>query len=308
MATEGAPVRLVALDIDGTLTDSSGKLLPRTIEAVRNARAAGILVVLATGRRHAFALPVAEALGFAGEDLIVSSTGTVHRTLDGRLLERRHLSRETALELAAALAAYRETLVFTFDDYGVDTRAMTPPLSLLVEDASRIAAIVPRWVEFNAPAIYELRPIEDGLAGREPIQAMVLGSIAAMRVAEDRLRALPVYGKLAVQRMEYPERDLGFLDILPAGCDKGSSLARLARQHCIAREQTAAIGDNNNDLDMLRWAGRAFAVRNASGDVLREAALHGWTVVDSNDGFGPAAVLEALAAEHLAAAGSGGRL
>jgi len=79
-------VRLIAIDIDGTLLDSNFQVSARNLATLRRANSLGIEIVLATGRRHTFALPVAQALGF--ELTLISSNGAVTRTNDGKLFHR----------------------------------------------------------------------------------------------------------------------------------------------------------------------------------------------------------------------------
>jgi hydroxymethylpyrimidine pyrophosphatase-like HAD family hydrolase len=102
--------------------------------------------------------------------------------------------------------------------------------------------------------------------------------------AEDSLLA----NGITVHRTEYPERDLSIVDILPAGCSKGAALERLAGMRGIAREEVMAIGDNWNDLDMLKWAGQPVIMANASDELQEIAVAQGWHVTASNeeDGVG----------------------
>ena len=80
------PIRLIAIDIDGTLLDSKFQVSQANLHALRRAHEAGIEIVLGTGRRHKFALPIAESLGF---DLwLISSNGAVTRSLGGELFHR----------------------------------------------------------------------------------------------------------------------------------------------------------------------------------------------------------------------------
>ncbi len=296
------PIRLIALDIDGTLTDSHQQLAPRTIAAAHAAREAGLRLVLATGRRHDYAWPIAQALGFAPDDVLITSTGTVVRQFDGTLLERTPLGPKCSLALAAALDAHRDTLVYTFDDVDEPAAGQFPDQSLLMETTATLDRVIPRWMEFNRHDIALVRPVEDGLRGREPIQAMVCGTVEGMRRVHAELKAHPVSEHLVILRTEYRDRDIGFMDILPVGVGKGVALARLGESLGVARGEIAAIGDNHNDLDMLRFAGRAFVVANASVAVMEEAQAKGWHCADSHDNCGAAQVLEMLADEALAGA------
>ena len=97
------PVRLIAIDIDGTLLDSKVEISPANLNALRRAHEAGVEIVLVTGRRHKFALPVAHSLGF---DLwLISSNGAVTRSTGGELFHRDLLPKTTAPQALPAHAA-----------------------------------------------------------------------------------------------------------------------------------------------------------------------------------------------------------
>ncbi len=288
------PIRLVAIDIDGTLVDSRQQISAATVAAIAAARAAGIEIVIATGRRHNYALRLLHDLNLHADDVIISSTGTVLRTADGRLLSRTTLPTAAALELCHQLDQHRDALVFTFDKIGESPLGLHQPGSLLVENRAALNSIIQKWVAENGPDISEISPLEDGLRGAPPIQAMVCGHIAPMRAIESQLIASPLAAALSIHRTEYAARDLCIVDLLPAGCGKGPALDELARLRGLLPEQVAAIGDNFNDLDMLRYAGRPFVMANASPELLAEAAASGWQVTDSNDSDGVAHALVSL--------------
>jgi hypothetical protein len=99
--------------------------------------------------------------------------------------------------------------------------------------------------------------------------------------------------RLALQRTEYPGRDLSILDILPAGCSKGAALLALAAARKIDPSQIVAIGDNWNDVSMLEIAGEAVVMANAPEDLKALALARGWKIGPSNRGDGVAEAIEA---------------
>src|ERR1039457_2614894 len=106
-------IRLIATDIDGTLLNPQFQISPDDLTALRRAHASGIEIVLVTGRRHTFALPIAQQLGF---DLwLISSNGAVTRSLAGETFHRDLLPEETCRELLRVMQEFRGQTVLTFD-------------------------------------------------------------------------------------------------------------------------------------------------------------------------------------------------
>lgn len=286
-----SPVRLIAIDIDGTLLPSSGTTISRrNREALSAAQAAGVHIVIATGRRHAYALPIAMQAGLRPDSVMISSNGTVIRTLAGELMDRTLLALPTARALCAALRPFGETVVFTFDRDGGE--------ALVVENLDALHQQIAKWVEANRSNITEVVPLERAFdSGEAPIQGMMCGPFAVIRLAEATLLKEPLGRALAMHRTEYPERDLGILDLLPPGCSKAIALDQLARGYGISSDQVMAIGDNFNDVEMLDYAGYPVLMGNASPDMVALAETRGWQRTASNDEDGVALAIEsALAA------------
>src|ERR1700740_1897878 len=106
-------IRLLATDIDGTLLNPQFHISEGDLAALRRAHAAGIEIVLVTGRRHTFALPIAKQLGF---DLwLISSNGAVTRSMSGETFHRDLMPREICRELCGAMQEFRGNTVLTFD-------------------------------------------------------------------------------------------------------------------------------------------------------------------------------------------------
>jgi Cof subfamily protein (haloacid dehalogenase superfamily) len=271
------PIRLLAVDIDGTLLNSDWKISSENVEALRLADAEGVEVVLVTGRRHTFALPMARQLGF---DLwLISSNGAVTRSLSGAPFHRDLLPRQTCLELCSAMKEFRGNTVVIFDKESKG--------ALVLERMGELTASIQRWLEKNIQFIDFVVPLENAIVD-DPIQVMFCGPIARMRTALHRLGTCGIGERITVLRTEYPLRDLLIVDVLNAGCSKGHALARWAQHRGIAREQVMAIGDNYNDVEMLAFAGLPFIMGNASEELRRR----GWTITLSNDEHGVAAAVK----------------
>jgi Cof subfamily protein (haloacid dehalogenase superfamily) len=277
------PIRLLALDIDGTLTDPSFQVPARNIAALRAAHEAGIEIILATGRRHDYALPIARELGFP--IWLISSNGALIRSSDSETFFTDRLPARTALELIQYMNEYRGHAVLTFD------RPSNVPgnNSLVLESADELNKTVSRWLEVNRPYIKFVSPLEDALT-EDPLQAMYCGRVALMERLQQKLSQADFLDKITVMRTQYDHRDLCILDILNRECSKGHALRRWAEQRGIAREQVMAIGDNHNDLEMLEFAGVAVVMGNASNELKQ----NGWMLTGSNEESGVAQAVEQI--------------
>jgi hydroxymethylpyrimidine pyrophosphatase-like HAD family hydrolase len=296
--------RLIAIDLDGTLLNSSGEVSLRNRAALKLAESSGIEIVISTGRRHSFAMRVLRDLNLAPASAVVSSNGTVIRTIGSELIHRTHLPLSTARWLCAHLNDYRNTLVLTFDlttPDGEDSRG-----ALVVEHLEDLHTSIGRWMRANERYILQVSPIEDCLqpGAEPPIQLMLCGPVERMREAEAHLADHPLVtavgaqdapdAEVALHRTTYPENDLTLLDILPAGCSKASALEHLAVLRGTTPAGILAIGDNWNDVAMLRLAGHAALMSNAPDDLKTLAATSGWNVVPSNDEDGVAIAIESV--------------
>lgn len=278
--------RLIAIDIDGTLLPSAGTVISaRNQRALREAQAAGIQVVIATGRRQAYATPLLRPVGLSPETVLITSNGTIIRTLGGRPIDRFFLPVETARALCPALRRFGGTTVFTFDREG--------PGELVIESYHQLHSRIAAWVEANRPWITEIAPLERAFDSNEPpVQGMVCGTVSHMREAEEWLTSGELSRMIEVHRTEYPLRDLAILDILPPGCSKGVALRRLAQSLGVVPADIMAIGDNFNDLEMLEFAGHPVVMANAAPDLVHLARKRGWLIAPVNDEDGVAHIVE----------------
>jgi hypothetical protein len=292
------PVRLVAIDIDGTLLPTfSQTISTRNAQALRAAQNAGVTVAIATGRRTAYTAPLLDGLGLRADTPLITSNGAVTRTLGGEPLDRSHLEARVARGLCGLLRPFG-TLVFTFDQVGRG--------ELILEDMEQAEGRIALWVEANRSAIEIVQPLEDALPdGNDPIQGMVTGGLEKMRAAEKALKNSPLVSSCEAIRTEYPARDLSILDLLPPGVSKGWALERLASRLGVDRKETMAIGDNWNDVDMLEWAGQAVLMGNAAQDLRTLAKTSGWKQAPPNDEDGVAVTLEMALARRASARVSG---
>jgi Cof subfamily protein (haloacid dehalogenase superfamily) len=273
---EPGSIRLLASDIDGTLLNPQFQISEEDLAALRRAHAVGIEIVLVTGRRHTFALPIAQQLGF---DLwVISSNGAVTRSLAGETFHRDLMPREVCRGLCHGMQEYRGNTVLTFD---TEVKG-----ALVLEHLDDLSLSIRRWLEKNMAFIEFVVPIEDALTA-DPIQAMFCGSMERMSKALCTLQSCGMDNRVTILRTEYPARDLSMIDVLSAGCSKGHALKRWAAHRGFRREEVMAIGDNHNDVEMLEFAGHPVIMGNAC----QELRGRGWNVTLGNDRCGVAAAL-----------------
>jgi Cof subfamily protein (haloacid dehalogenase superfamily) len=282
-----APVRLVAIDIDGTLLPTFSQTISlRNAKALKAAQDAGIVVAIATGRRTAYTAPLLEGLALRADMPLITSNGAVTRTLGGDPVDRSHLEARAARGICGLLRKFG-SVVFTFDKVGRG--------ELVLEDMEQAHDRIALWIEANRDAIEVVKPLEAALAdGNDPIQGMVAGSLGKMKKAEKALKDSTWGSFCECVRTEYPGRDLSILDLLPPGVSKGWALERLATRLGVDRGETMAIGDNWNDVDMLQWAGQSVLMGNAAAELKNLAKTHGWKQAPPNDEDGVAVILETI--------------
>jgi Cof subfamily protein (haloacid dehalogenase superfamily) len=263
------PIRLIGIDIDGTLLDSGGRMPAANREAIHEAAAAGVHVALVTGRSYSFARPVADPLPH-GTTLIVSN-GAIERAMDGATLVRRLLPRGVARAVLARTRPYREAAALIFDR---DADRQVVFESMDWETPNRKGY----WSR-NQSLIDRAVPLELALT-EDPIQVMFNGAVLQMRSLAEALQ--PEAREFAVSLTEYEHRDFSLIDITSPHATKGRALAWRARQLGVSRDEVMAVGDNFNDLEMLEFAGTPVVMGNAVAP-LRE---RGWHVTGGQDEAG----------------------
>jgi Cof subfamily protein (haloacid dehalogenase superfamily) len=278
-------VRLIALDIDGTLLNSNWQLPEANRAAIAEAARRGIEVALVTGRRYDFAMPVAAKLD-APLTMIVNN-GALIRSKSGETHLRHLLPKQTALRVLQATPAWREGAAVIFDR-PLENQLMLE--SLDPDDSLRYA-----YYSRNRQFIGIAKPLESCLT-EDPLQVMFSDGVEAMRDAEAVLREAEFADEYAIAVTSYENRDFGMIDIIPPNISKGTTLAEWAAIRGIAREEILAVGDNHNDLEMLAFAGIPVVMANG----VPELKAYGWHETRSNDEGGVAAAIEQFALREAA--------
>ena len=270
-------VRLIAVDIDGTLLDSSGRVPDANRQAIHAAISRGVEVVLATGRTFHHARPIAGQLGAAV--ILIVSNGALVKTADGGTLATRFIPRQLARDLIVATRPVRGGAALIFD---------RPDARQYVYERIDWSHPQRRWYyERNHAYMTETSPLETAL-DEEPIQVAFTGGVKEMRALADHVRDLSCAEQLTLTLTEYEDRDFSLFDVTAHGCSKGAALADWAARREVHPAEVMAVGDNLNDRDMLEFAGHPVVMGNAVAELKRL----GWPTTAGHDEAGLAQAIE----------------
>ena len=266
-ATGRSTARLVALDLDGTTIDHTGALSPAVGEAVAGVVAAGLHVVVATGRSIVATVPVLELLGLS-TGYVVCSNGAV-----------------TMMRDASAPRGYQIVDTVTFDPRPVLTmlRQEIPDALVAVEDLGVGFKVSAEFPDGELGGVQKVVPWDELLA--EPVTRVTLRRPDAS--SEEFMEQVE---RVGLHGVSYAVGWTAWLDINPEGVSKGSALELVRRRLEVEPADTVAVGDQRNDVEMLRWAARGVAMGQAPDEV--KAAADEVTGTVDEDGL--VAVLRSL--------------
>ncbi len=254
---------LLALDVDGTICDYSSQVDSRTTRAIRAVDALGATVVIATGRRWPTAIRVVEPLQVC-EYLIQSNGAAVRRISDKAVLKSQFIPHETAADLFDLFRS-RGLIGVWYDTPGRSHK-------LFVDgdiSANRQLQLYSSGFddESNPTAFVQLDGF-DHLA--DAMQLVVFGDEPPLT---DTLNQLEAIHSDTVRVIPWQSPRLGglVLEVLARDASKGSALAWLADHLGVSRDRIIAVGDDVNDVEMLKWAGRGIAMGNGT-DAAKAAA------------------------------------
>jgi Cof subfamily protein (haloacid dehalogenase superfamily) len=274
------PVRLIALDIDGTLLDENSRLPAINRNAVADAAERGIEIALVTGRRYDFATPIARQ--FPCPLTMIVNNGALVKSSDGNTQLVHLLPRDIAARVLDAAADFREQASVCFNRPREN--------QVIYERIDWEDPLRRGYFERNREYLAEMTPLRDCLT-EDPIQVMFTGYANEVREIEKFLTHLPFVSEYSLARTIYDKRDFGLVDVIAAGCSKGATLAEWVRRRGWSREDVMAIGDNLNDMEMLQFAGLPVVMGNS----VPELKSLGWRETLTNDQGGVAAAIELYA-------------
>ena len=265
-------IRLLALDLDGTLLNREGKISERNLTALTTARVAGVKVAVVTGRRFRDSRLVALDLGLDVPVIAHNGALTKHaQTLETVAFlplpvaaARAVLKVGRTIGADAMLSDDHEGLGFlVYDQFSGNNDAVRK----YVTWAQRI-----HGEEEGKQAVRKVESLE-GYLDHDPIHLAFSGTYDEMNHLEELLNS-QMGSDVKVLCTKYPDQDLSILDVVNAAASKGAGVAAVAAEMGIAAQEVMAIGDNYNDLEMLLFAGTGVVMANAPLSLREIPGLH----------------------------------
>ncbi len=283
------PIRMLALDLDGTLLNGRGQISQRNRQTLDRARELGIKVAVVTGRRFRDSRPIALELGLDVPLIAHNGALTKHaRTLETVAVLPLPLD---AARIALRIGREAGADPLLSDDY--------EGLGILVFDhLSGENVAVHKYVawaraihgdENGTDAVRQVPSLESYM-DHEPVHLAFSGTCDSMDVLEQLLHD-ELADRVKVLATKYPAQNFTLLDVMNPAASKGSGVSAAAAELEIGPQEILAIGDNYNDLEMLLMAGTGVVMANAPASLREIRGLHP-TASNEDDGV-------ALAIEHF---------
>lgn len=279
-----ARYRMIAIDLDGTLLSPSGQVTPRAKAAIHKALNAGLLVCFATGRNWTESREVLEALNhyptavFVGGAMVVDTHQrvTLHRTM----MEPR---------LASDVCAYLEGTghaALALQDLG------TAGVDYLISGRAPLNAATQAWMAVTRAKLHTVPSLADYPHEHTIRLGICAGPQEVGRVKQELESQFG--GRIFCQNLMVPTYGVEVLEIFDPAVNKWEGVLHVARRHNIRPDEIVAIGDDLNDIPMIRSAGLGVAMGNARPEVQAAAKR----VIGANHEEGLAAFLEELVDQH----------
>ncbi len=246
-------IKLLALDLDGTIFGDDLIISDRTRHAIRSAQQAGVLVTIATGRMFKSARQVASELGI-GAPLICYQGALIRHCDTGETLYHKTVP----LPLAHSIITETDRLGLHLNVY-LDDNLYVAHVTPEAEFYSKINRDLPM------NEVGDLHAWLDAQGGAEPTKLVIVTD------PDKTDGVLALFTGLYGNRLQVTKSHPRFTEFTNAECSKGMALAFLASYCGVQREEVMAIGDGHNDLDMIAWAGHGVAMSNSPEPVLRAA-------------------------------------
>ena len=273
-------IKLIAIDMDGTLLNEKKHIDEAEKEAIHEAIEAGIKIVLCTGRPLYGILPFYEELGLSELDsegyVILNNGCSIHKTKDWKLIDQVNFTSDDIEYLYKLSESYDINFTLVNDTYYFNIGRK--PTDELIKDAG-----------FVFSDITDIS-LEEAKSGKHKImKIMFLGDPEIMADFQEKNEDIikSKYSGVLSQSYVY--------EVLPKDNNKGTGLKKLAEKLGIKQEEVMAIGDGNNDIEMFEYANYSVAMKNAT-ELAKKAAKY---ETDSNENDGVAKAIRKYALNHL---------
>jgi hydroxymethylpyrimidine pyrophosphatase-like HAD family hydrolase len=267
--TGPASIKLLIIDIDGTLLNPDGKITPYTLATVQAAQAAGIVVTLATARRYCNTTPIANQLGLVGP-LILYDGAIIVLHPDATILYSQSLQADVAQQ-AVDFMVHQHIQPVVHPDHGLTEEIWTGPPEL---DNLWLEAYFTTF-----PERMRRMPYESLCSGHpDPLRVVAFASEEMIQGLIPDIAALPC-SWTTIRRGNYGSAEMA---VMHPGCSKASGVVTLASRLGISLSEVMALGDNNNDIQMLQAVGWGVAMGQANEAV--KAAANAITESNAEDG------------------------
>ncbi len=274
-----SPYRLIAIDLDGTLLNHEGKVSEANKLAIRRALEAGFRVVFATGRNYYESLPVIDEIGHYDAAVFVGGA-TVVDTRGGETLHRQLIEPEIAREVCALIEGYGIPPLVYQDRKTAGHDFILGPAS--------IPEVLMDWYRRHEAQVRKVDDLAE-VDHAETLRIGTLGPAPLIAAVEAALEAR--FGeRLFFHRIRLGETGAELLEIFDPSVNKWAGIQHVAERHGIAQDEIVAVGDDMNDLHMIRHAGLGVAMGNARPQI-KEIADR---VIGSHAEDGLAAFLDEL--------------
>ncbi|GIU81681.1 MAG: haloacid dehalogenase [Pyrinomonadaceae bacterium] len=280
-------IKLLALDLDGTLLSSSGKLSETNKQAIRKAEESGVLVTICTGRRFRDAVPVALELQLTApiishngalikfaETLEILSASTINPTVAKTVLQ---IGRELGFDPMVSVDPHGKGTLF-YERISEENL----PLLAYINWARKLHG------EEAEEAVHYVPNLDYVLDESEVVHISFSGACERMQEFQEVLES-EMNSQVNVLATVYPKQNFTLIDVLPPDTSKGAGVEKLAKFYGFSSSEVMAVGDNLNDLEMLEFAGISVVVANASSELLFNEKYHKTL---SNDENGVALAIE----------------
>lgn len=269
-------VRLIALDLDGTLLDSKFNLSERSRLALTMAFDEGIEIAIVTGRRNSAARRLVKALHFS--HYFITSAGALISSKKNGVISSSPFNSDLLHQFLIHVESFQGS---TFLVTGTEGHG-----EILCHKPDTEDSHVARYLQMNREYTVYVGHLTENLWANV-LQVVFMGSVKRMRDLTRVINDFSRISELSSVETRYPERDFSLVDAVRRDANKGYAVIKLGEMLAIDREEIIAIGDNYADESMLEVVGHPFVVANAQGPLRKR-----WPVIPSNDDDGVAKTIE----------------